>query len=186
MAKQKKLIKTSISPLYKTGDFEPTAAMLQTLDAFLNAEEPISRRQAVEATDHHPTLLYQWLKKPGFGQWWTQAVDKKLETLHLADVKKALLHSATKRYDTPAAKILLERYDPLYKPTTKQEIDAFAGRRPEDIKEVIERCKERIKAVHQSQRPKPKLTNPDQPDTTQHTIRTEQDANGGKAPINDK
>lgn len=152
MAKQKKIIKTSISPLYKIGDFEPTAAMLQAVDAFLNAEEPISCRQAVEATGHHPTLLYQWLKKPGFKQWWTQAVDRKIETLHLADVKKALLHSATKRYDTPAAKLLFERYDRQYKPTTKQELDVYPGRRPEDRHQAIQASCQRLAAYQQSQR----------------------------------
>lgn len=158
MAKQKKIIKTSISPLYKIGDFEPTTAMLQALDAFLNAEEPISRRQAVEATGHHPTLLYQWLKKPGFGQWWTQAVDRKIETLHLADVKKALLHSATKRYDTPAAKILLERYDPQYKPITKQELDVYPGRRPDDRGEAVQASKDRLQVYRESQQIEPQST----------------------------
>lgn len=172
MAKQKKLIKTSISPLYKTGDFEPTAAMLQVVDAFLNAEEPISRRQAVEATGHHPTLLYQWLKKPGFKQWWTQAVDKKIETLHLADVKKALLYSAIKRYDTAAAKILLERYDQQYKPITKQELDVYPGRRPEDRGQAVQASQDKLQAYRESHQTEPqtaKSVEPAQIDSQSHS-----------------
>ena len=148
MVKQKKIINTSISSLYKTADFEPTAAMLQALDAYLNADEPISRRQAVGATDHHPTLLYTWLKKPGFDKWWSQAVDRKIEDLHLSDVKKALLHSATKRHDTTAAKILLERYDKDYKPSSKLDIGhGFKGFTPPSRADAVAYSKQKIKEV---------------------------------------
>ena len=140
-----------LSSLVGTEQYQPTGLQIQVLCAFLESMANRERLGTVSPTDILASLgrdksnWYQWIKKPGFMNWWNQAIDEYfsghgLREVHQAIYKRAITNSPTD------AKMFLERFDPQYKPVTGSE-HTFRGIRPpeqatpEEIEAAIARSK---------------------------------------------
>ena len=131
-----------------TKEFEPTGLQIQTLCGYLsaiNGIDNISPLDVLTSLGRATTNWYNWIRKPAFLTWWNRAIEEYftghgLKEVHRSIYRNALGNSAQDR------KLFLERFDAEYKPTTKTEIDAYPGHRPEP-EEAIARSNERIKAI---------------------------------------
>lgn len=144
----KKNVKITLPSLLGTKEFTPTVIMQKFALAFMQNLEA-SPNQVLKKLGHSEQLIYQWRAKPGFRQWLNMVTDDYMGSMGLAQVKKAAFREALK-HSAQDRKLLLERYDPEYKPQSALDVNAYPGRRPpdEDINKVIERNKKRLEQFH--------------------------------------
>jgi hypothetical protein len=135
--------------LVGTQEYDPTGLQIQVLCAFL---ETVNRGQQADpisllaAMGKAKTNWYNWAKKEGFMSWWNRAIDEYfsghgIREVHASVYRNALGNSAADR------KLYLERFDEGYKPVSRTEIEAYAGRRPPDAAEARERNRKRVEAI---------------------------------------
>lgn len=133
--------------LVSTKEFQPSGLMIRTLCAFLealDAKKHISPPQILTALGKHSSNWYKWLKKDGFINWWTKAIEEYHNRIGLANVHNALYINALGNSPTDR-KTYLERFDKDYKPRTREERSFPGIAPPDETEKAIERSRARAK-----------------------------------------
>ena len=134
-------------------DYTPTALQLKVLCGYMEGIEKgidASPMQILKADGHARKNWYNWTNKTGFMAWWSRSLSEFHLHTGIPEVHKAMFRRARK--DSSAdAKLYLERFDKDYKPTIRTEVDIFAGRRPDDADEAVNRSKERIRVINEAE-----------------------------------
>lgn len=133
--------------LIGTQEFTPSGLMIKMLCAHLQSlelQEPMSVIKLLIEDGHSRSNWYDWLRKPGFVEWWNKActdfhTNIGLSKVYMSIYRRAMCNSAQD------AKIYLERFDDGYKPTSKTEMDIYPGHRP--TPGAIARNKARLEAL---------------------------------------
>jgi len=110
--------------------FEPTEKMRDLLNAWREEDYACSISEACRRADVHRSMWYEWIHRPGFVGWWLAEAQAHFGG-RIPEVYSVLFAAASgdRRGDTSAAKLILERFDDMYAPRSRQEqkIEADVG-----------------------------------------------------------
>lgn len=131
---------TLTNTIYNYKGYTPTSLQLNFLHEYLTTN--LKPCAILEKLGKSKTNFNAWRRTEGFNEWFKHSVEQG-KSYFLTEAYRSLAQEA-RNGNVPAIKVLFERFDPEYKPSTRQELDVFAGKRPEDIDGAIERSKERL------------------------------------------
>lgn len=141
-------------------EFTPSGLMIKVLCAYLQGlskDSSLSVLQILDSLKASKQNWYNWQRKEGFIEWWTQAIQKYHTTTGLSHVYGAVYRRATAS-SPQDAKMYLERFDKDYKPATAQEHTFPGVVPPEAIAPALERSRQRAKAVQSAVQDRPQAT----------------------------
>lgn len=146
-------ITVNLPSLVGTQEFAPTAIMIQTLCAYLeavkqqdNSSEPPSATDILVSLGHARQNWYMWKKRPLFMDWWDKACNKFYQSSGLNDVYSAIYRNAVTNSQADR-KLYLERFDKQYKPASSQEHTFPGVAPPEQVGPAIERSRQRARQL---------------------------------------
>jgi hypothetical protein len=112
----------SIRALLGNDDYIPTILQCRLFLAFIDDSEERSPQVILrDDLGSGTNLWYMWCKgTPGFNKWWNTCLESVYSGFRLNEVWRAMIRRA-KQNSPQDAKMVLERFDTQYKPTTAQE-----------------------------------------------------------------